>query len=200
MLVIGILGGVASGKSLVSDEFERLGAVHVDADRMGHEVLEERGVREAIHAEWGDEVFDDNNQVSRSQLAARVFGSHADAGEQLRRLEQITHPRIGDRIRQRLEEIRTQQPTAIVILDAPVMLKAGWDSVCDRILFVDAPQNVRLKRAVARGWTAEQFEAREKSQVSVEEKRKRADIVIDNSGPISQTYEQVRSFWHTLSL
>lgn len=196
--VVGIAGGVASGKSVVSRAFERLGGIYLDVDRLGHEVLGDAEVQAALRAQWGEGIFE-GDQVSRPLLAQLVFGATAEAAANLRKLEQITHPRIGQRLARQLDSLAEESPGAVVILDAAVMFKAGWDRFCDKIVFVDSPEPLRLKRALSRGWTEAAFRAREKSQVSVKEKRNRADIVIDNSGDIDQTYQQVRNIWNTLS-
>ena len=85
------------------------------------------------------------------------------------------------------------------MLDAAVMMKAGWEKECDFLVFVDAPASLRLSRALQRGWKAEQFAARESSQISLAEKRAVSDFVIDNSGDLEQTYDQVVKVWHNLS-
>ena len=118
MLVIGIAGGIASGKSSVADCFERLGAVVLSADKIGHRVLDQLDVKEKILENWGGEVFNEG-QVDRAALGRAVFGS-ADAEHQLAKLEQITHPMIGQRIVERLAALESSGVPAVV-LDAPVM-------------------------------------------------------------------------------
>lgn len=200
MLVIGVAGGVASGKSVVSQELCRLGAVLLDADRIGHEVLEEPAVREAIRATWGAEVFSPDGKVSRPALARRVFAPPPQGLRELAVLEQITHPCIGARLQEQIDAIRAEGNVPAVVLDAAVMFKAGWHRYCDQIVFVDAPREMRLARALARGWTADNFAAREASQMSVEEKRQFASAVIDNSGALNHTFQQVQRFWRSLDL
>jgi len=112
-------------------------------------------------------------------------------------LEQITHPRIGESLQQQSVEFAEQGVPAIV-LDAPVMLKAAMDQMCNAIVFVDAPPEVRSQRAQQRGWTKEEFAAREKAQQSLDIKRERADCVIDNSGSLESTKSQVIQFWKQL--
>jgi dephospho-CoA kinase len=85
-----------------------------------------------------------------------------------------------------------------LVLDAPVMLEAGWHTLCNQIVFVDAPREVRLARAVARGWTETDFTAREAAQESLDVKRRHADAIIDNSGSAETTQAQVRRLWHSL--
>ena len=198
MIVIGILGGVASGKSAVSDRLRTLGAVVLDADRLGHEVLREPEVKEVLRRRWGETVFDAAGEVDRRKVAEIVFAATPQGEEELAFLEQLTHPRIGQRLRTQLEELNLAGARAAV-LDAPVMLKAGWDRMCDCILFVDTPRQVRLARARQRGWTEAGFAAREAAQEPVEMKRSRAGTIIDNSSSWDHLYEQVDRFWRSVS-
>ena len=134
--------------------------------------------------------------MDRAAVAKIVFAPPPDGPEQLAYLERITHPRIGARILRRIEELKLENRVAAV-LDAPLMFKAGWDKYCDIVLFIDAPLDQRLSRARRRGWTDEQYAARESAQTPVEVKRGRADVVIDNSGSIEQTLTQTRHIWNT---
>ncbi len=198
MMVIGVAGGVASGKSLVSENFRSLGACVLDADRLGHDVLRDQEVQEAIRDRWGAEVFHSDGNVDRKAVATIVFGKPPGGPQELAYLESLTHPRIEERLRVRIERLREMRRFAATVLDAAVMFKAGWDKLCDQIVFVDASRETRLRRAVLRGWTPEQFAARESAQESVEKKRQRADIVIDNSGTPKQTFQQVAEVWRSL--
>jgi dephospho-CoA kinase len=174
--------------------------VLLDADRIGHEVLEEPAVREAIRRTWGDEAFTPEGKVSRPALARRVFAPHPAGPRELAQLEQITHPRIGARLKEQIDSLATQGEIPAAVLDAAVMFKAGWHRHCDRILLVDAPRETRLERALARGWTPEQFAAREAAQLPVDQKRQFSDAVIDNSGSLTKTHQQVERFWRSLGL
>lgn len=198
MIVIGILGGVASGKSAVSDRLKSLGAVALDADRMGHEVLQEPEVKEVLRRRWGETVFDAAGEVDRRKVAGIVFAATPQGQEELAFLEQLTHPRIGRRLRGQLEELNLKGVRAAV-LDAPVMLKAGWDRLCDRVLFVDTPRQLRLARVRQRGWTEADLATREAAQEPLERKRRRADTILDNSSSWDQLYEQVDRFWRSVS-
>ena len=196
--IIGILGGVASGKSLVAEQFRHLGAKVLDADQVGHEVLREPEVIQAACERWGDAVLAEDGQIDRTKVAKIVFAPSPVGTEDLAFLEQLTHPRIGARLEQLFERTRQNGDTEVVILDAPVMLKSGWDRFCDHILFIEAPRNLRRQRARERGWNDADFAARESAQESLETKRAAADHVIDNSGSIDATRQQVESFWRSL--
>ena len=195
MLVIGLTGGIASGKSFVAECFQELGCEIVDADLIGHHVLTLPKTIERIQEAFGDQVIVDG-KVDRRGLAAIVFPRNADdPSKELKLLESITHPEIGKWMKIRLLEIEEAASTQAVILDAPVMFKAQWDRFCDRIVFVHTDLKIRKQRAASRGWLEGELERRERHQLALPEKRVRASDVIDNSGSVDQTREQVQSLW-----
>jgi dephospho-CoA kinase len=198
MKIIGLLGGIASGKSLVAELFCRLGAGLLDGDRAGHEVLLLPEVQQLVRERWGDAVFDPDGHVDRKALGRIVFEPSDTGRRALEYLEKITHPRIGDRLRQQAADLADAGRT-IAVLDAPVMLKAGWDTFCDHIVFVEAPEEVRRARATARGWRQEDIAAREAVQEPLATKRQHADFVIDNSGSRDQTLAQVERLWRLVT-
>jgi dephospho-CoA kinase len=197
MKLLGILGGVASGKSTVAGEFARLGAEVLDADRAGHEVLRLPEIEAAARRQWGDGPFGPDGRIDRQRLAGIVFAAGPDGARQRKFLEQLTHPEIGRAI-QRQAEVAAAKGIAAAVLDAPLLWEAGWNGWCDKIVFVDVPRDERLRRAAARGWTREEFAAREAAQESLECKRGGADWVIDNSGPPEQTRTAVERLWASL--
>ena len=198
MKTIGLLGGIASGKSLVAEQFCKLGAGLLDGDRAGHEVLRLPEVKELVRARWGPAVFTAGGEVDRPALGRIVFVPTSEGRRELEHLEKITHPRIGERLRQQAAELAAEG-RAVAVLDAPVMLKAGWDAFCDHIVFIEAPQETRRARALARGWRQEDIAARESVQEPLEVKRQRADFVIDNSGSREQTLAEVERLWRVLA-
>jgi dephospho-CoA kinase len=196
--IVGILGGVASGKSLVAEQFRHHGAKILDADQVGHEVLCDPAVSQAVKDRWGEAVFDKNGQINRTAVAKIVFDASPDGRKELTFLEQLTHPRIGIRLQQQIDKWRHYGDVRVAILDAPVMLKAKWDKLCDHILFIETPRSLRLERAHSRGWSDADFVARESAQESLDTKKSAANHVIDNSDTIESTRQQVESFWQTL--
>lgn len=213
MVIVGLLGGIASGKSLIAEEFQRLGACVLDGDKAGHEVLEMEPVVRKLVERWGEGILSEG-KIDRRALAEIVFREKAEpdseSGEapkqsdsldpqaELEFLESLTHPLIGKLLQERIAKIRESQRFEIVVLDAAVMIKSGWHKQCDRIIFIDVPQELREKRAILRGLSRHQFFMRERSQTPIEEKKKLADMVIDNSGPPQKTYKQVEEVWHSL--
>jgi dephospho-CoA kinase len=195
MHVIGLLGGVACGKSLVASLLGDEGAKVIEADALGHQVLRRSDVKQALAERWGDAVLDQDGEIDRAAVAKVVFEPTPRGRDELAFLERLTHSKIGDLLRERIEQTARRSSVPAIVLDAAVMLKAGWHALCDTIIFVDAPRDVRLQRAAARGWSEEDFAAREAAQESLDEKRRRADVIIDNSGSIESTRAQVERFW-----
>lgn len=197
--VIGILGGVASGKSRIAQLFRERGAVVLDADRAGHQVLREPEVERLARARWGDAIFDEQSgHIDRARLAAIVFAPAPSGPRELTYLEQLTHKRIGAVLQAEIDSLGNRDDVPAIVLDAPVMLKAGWNEFCDHIVFVDAPRDLRAGRAAGRGWSEAEFERREAAQESLETKRRLADVVIDNSLSLAATAAQIDQLWPRL--
>ncbi len=197
MRIIGVLGGVASGKSMVARQFERLGAGVLDADQAGHEVLRLPHVEAAVRRRWGEAVFGPDGRIDRPRLAEVVFTPGPRCQTERRYLEQLTHPEIA-RLIWRQAGVLAAGGAEILVLDAALLIETGWDQWCEKVIFVDAPREARLERAKTRGWDEKEFAAREGVQESLERKRQRADVIIDNSGPPERTQAQVEQFWASL--
>jgi dephospho-CoA kinase len=186
--VIGLIGGIGSGKSQVAAAFARRGARVIAGDELAHAALRQPELRERIAARWGRGILDEGGEVSRRRLGAIVFD---DAAER-RALEEILHPWIRRRIREEVEAARADPAVRLVVLDAAVMLEAGWHGVCDRLVYIDAPREVRLRRlAGQRGWTPQEADARERAQLPLTEKAARADHVLDNATTLENLERQV---------
>jgi len=190
MLLIGIAGGIASGKSTVAQMFCKLGARLLDADRAGHEVLQQPEVVAEIRRRWGEKMLTADGTVDRRAVAQVVFTDP----QALAALEQLTHPRIRELLEAQIAEFR-REGAQVVLLDAALMFKAGWHRQCDKVVFVDAPRSVRLERAASRGWSPEDFAAREAAQTPLDVKRAAADFIIDNRGALEETRQQVKEVW-----
>ena len=197
MQIIGITGGVASGKSMVAQQFAKLGAGVLDADKTGHEVLRLPWVEAAARQRWGETVFAPDGRIDRARLARVVFASGAKGEAERKYLEQLTHPEIARLVWRQAESLGASG-VEIAVLDAALLREAGWDQKCEKIVFVEAPREARLARAVARGWKEEDFAAREGVQESLDHKRVRADVIIDNSGLPRRTQAQIERFWASL--
>ena len=191
--VIGIVGGIGSGKSRVASLLEEAGSVVSDADALARGALQDATVRDTVVSWWGDDVLEADGTVSRAAVADRVF---ADAAE-LERLEQLLHPLV-EAARKAEFDAAPDSATALVI-DAPLLLEVGLDRECDVIVFVDCPRELRLERvASSRGWDTEELARREARQMPLDEKRSRAHHVLVNHGRVEDLREQVEAFLATL--
>lgn len=184
--VIGIVGGVGSGKSSVAKALaDRVAVAIIDADKLGHLALELPAVKESLRRRFGDAIFAPDGMVIRSQLAKRVFGDDASAVAARKDLEAITHPEIGRLADERIAEIRRENAVRWIVLDAALLLEAAWSRHCDLIAFIDVPEEMRIDRVMRnRKWSREEWERREASQWPVAKKRAAADVVISNAGEV----------------
>jgi dephospho-CoA kinase len=201
--IIGITGGIASGKSLVAEQFCRLGAYKLDADRAGHEVLKQPEVIAKLRERWGDGILvqAESATIDRKAVGRIVFAPPPQGPAELAFLESVSHPRITAILERQIAEAGGQRPPCpALVLDAAVMFRAGWRRFCDWLVFVEAPRQLRISRAALRGWGAEEFAAREAAQEPVQWKRWQADIMIDNAAGAERTFRQVQAFWRALGL
>lgn len=180
--IIGLVGGVGSGKSTVAAMLRDLGCVVADSDLFAREALRDPEIRKNITAWWGSDVLDPRSgEVDRGRIAAIVFADR----EQRKRLESLTHPWI-ERKRRELFESHTQAKPPAFVIDAPLLLEAGLAAECDAVIFIDAPADMRERRVQERShWTHDQWRSREAAQLPLDEKRRRADHVIVNSGDLN---------------
>jgi dephospho-CoA kinase len=187
-LVIGLIGGMGSGKSRVAEAFSLHDAKVISGDRLGHEALLQPAIKAELVRRWGTGILAGDGEIDRRRVAQIVF---ADPGEK-RALEAVSHPWIERRIQEEIAAVQSDPKAALAVLDAAIMLEAGWDRFCDRIVYVEAPRSARLARlAQQRGWTQAEVEAREKAQWAPAERIRRANEIIDNSGSMERTAEQV---------
>lgn len=186
--VIGLVGGIGAGKSAAAAAMARRGGRIVDGDQLGHEALELPDVKRQLVERWGKQVLKPNGAVNRRAIAGIVFDQPAE----LKALEAMVFPHIGRRAREEIVAAQADPAVRFVVLDAAVMLEAGWAGACDRIVFVDASRGVRLARLAARsGWTQTEVAAREAAQLAPEAKRTRADAVLANDGTPAELQEHV---------
>jgi len=187
--VLGLLGGIGAGKSTVADALVRHGGRVVAGDPLGHEALEQPDILARVVEIWGERgILTPEGKIDRKKFGRIVFPSPVERS----RLEHLVHPYIERRIREEIDKAVADPAVKFVVLDAAVMLEAGWDGVCDKLIYVDAPRPVRLERVQRqRKWTDQDLANREAVQMPPERKKERADAVIDNGGSPEATIAQV---------
>jgi dephospho-CoA kinase len=190
-VVLGLIGGIAAGKSAVAECFERHGLARIDADAEARAAAGEPEILARIAAEFGPELVVEG-RLDRAAAARVVFADPAARA----RFEAILHPRIRQRILAALAAAKAAGRSAL--LDAPLLLEGGLVAWCDRVVFVEADAATRRARAAARGWADGEWERREAAQLPVAEKRSRADFVIRNDGSLDDTARQVSALLATL--
>jgi dephospho-CoA kinase len=198
VIIIGVIGGIGSGKSAVC----RWVANHdpairvIDADRDGHRALELPAVKQALQAALGNDILGADGNLIRSAIAGRVFGDSPESQDARRKLEAVVHPAIAKLCDDQLAELSSSTAVRAVLVDAALLLEAHWQDRCDAVVFVDVPRNQRLERVRERGWTDEELARREASQWPLSIKKAAANFVVDNSHTLdnagTQMYEYIQ--------
>jgi dephospho-CoA kinase len=195
MIVIGLVGRIAAGKSTVARAFAARGAEVIDADRLAHAVLDEPDAVGRIVARFGADVLDPAGRVRRPVLAERVFGPTAEHDAALRDLEAIVHPLVRGRIESRLAAIAAAEDAGVpgmVVLDVPLLMQAGWDRRCERIVVVECDEATRQRRLAERGWPSIQRAARERAwERNYRPPPAEKTLVVDAAGDPAYTQGQV---------
>jgi dephospho-CoA kinase len=195
--VIGILGGVGAGKSTVAQEFVALGCRMIDGDAIGHELLRREDIRRQVLARWGQAVTASDGEVDRKALGAVVFASPAE----LTALNAILHPAIRQAMEQQIAQALADPAATGAVVDAAVMMEAGWDDLCTDLVFVAVSDTQRAQRVLdQRGWERSEWQRREKSQISLDKKAERCNYIIDNRSSGPHLREQVRQIFHRIGV
>ena len=185
--VIGILGGIASGKSTVAAEFAKLGCKVIDADTIVHELLETKPVKEKIIARFGLAVLDSTGRIDHKKLAAVVFTDL----DKLSSLNELIHPSVLRRTEELIEQYSRQDQVKAIVLDMPLLVEVGWSKRCDRLIFVECKRQLRVLRAQKRGFDENQLKIRENFQISLDSKVGLADNTVVNNSAFSASVRQV---------
>jgi dephospho-CoA kinase len=195
MKVIGLTGGIGSGKSTVSRFLAKLGAVIIDADRIGHQVLEtDSEARRQVVDAFDKKVLTSDGHIDRKKLGGLVFKSP----EALSRLNRIMHPRIYDVIKAQLERYR-RQGANVVVVEAPLLIEAGWTTtLVDEVWVTVAPRATVLKRLEQVGMSGTEAMARIGSQLPAKERSKHADVVIDTDCSLDELRVKVSRLWQRI--
>lgn len=197
MIVAGLTGGIASGKSTVAEVLRRCGAVIIDADCIARQIVAPgQPAWQEIRTVFGEAICRPDGQIDRDALGRMVFGD----ADQRRRLEAITHPRVGAEIAAQLRRAARQRPDGVVIMDIPLLFETGRTEGLAEIIVVYVPQGIQRQRLMQRnGFDREQAEARIRSQMPLEQKVRKATLVIDNSGSLEETEKQTIVIYRKLA-
>ena len=194
MLVIGLTGGIGTGKSEVTRLLGSLGAVVINADQVGHEAYkpDSESWKEVVKA-FGEAILRTNREIDRQKLGAIVFGDP----DQLAKLNRIMHPRMARIVSEQLESLRVQG-AKVVVVEAALLFEAGWDSLVDEVWATDSPVEAVIERLQARnGMSAEEVLKRIDSQMDNSERLSRAHVIVDNGGNVADLESTVDRLWKT---
>ena len=186
--IIGILGGIGSGKSTVAAEFAKLGCRIIDADNIARELLGREAVREKIVGLFGESILDSADKINRKKLAEIVF---ADV-DKLSSLNSILHPLVLARAEQLIEQYKRQPQVEAIVLDMPLLAEVGWHKRCDRLIFVDCKRQLRTARMKKKaGFDENQLKIRENFQISLDKKASISDNTVNNNSDLLVLTKQV---------
>jgi dephospho-CoA kinase len=196
MKIIGLTGGIASGKSTVSHILENLGAVIIDADMIAREIVKPgHKVLNKLVEVFGNQILNMDGTLNRKFLGNIVFND----ADKLELINNITHPEIRNTIVEKIDEIHGRCEKKIIIIDAAVLFESGLNKLTDEVWLVHVDNKTQIKRLIERdNMTLKEAEARIKSQMPVDDKIKMSDKIIDNMGDVKYTQEQVKELWNNL--
>jgi dephospho-CoA kinase len=187
-LVIGILGGIGSGKSTVAAEFGKLGCAVIDADKIAHKLLDEAETREKIFSVFGKNISNKNDKIDRHKLAQAAFRG----AEELEKLAGILHPPVLAEVERQVQQLQEDTTIKAIVVDMPLLAEVGWDKRCDTLIFVHCDEEKRLKRAEKIGlFEPDELKKRENFQISLDRKASIAENIVNNNSDLSALARQV---------
>jgi len=190
--IVGIIGGIASGKSTVAAEFGKLGCGVISADAIAHELLDEASVRDRVCELFGQEILLPSGRIDRKKLARIVFADR----EKLTALNDVIHPRVFKRIEDLIARYDSDVYVKAIVLDVPLLVETGWANRCDRLVFVKCDRNRRDERLRLGGrMDGQDVDIRENFQISVDKKAELADNTIDNNSDFLTLVRQIQDIF-----
>jgi len=188
------MGGIGSGKSTVAAEFAKLGCKIIDADKIAHNLLEEKEVREQVTALLGSAVLDSHGKIDRSKAADIVFRD----SEKLSRLNDIIHPNVMKKTEELIEKYNHENDCNAIVLDMPLLVEVGWEKRCDRLIFVDCDEKTRENRLKNKNFQKNHIKNRENFQISLDKKKNMADNTINNNSDFSTLVRQIAEIFSNI--
>ncbi len=190
--VVGITGGIASGKSTIAEILRSLGANIIDADKVCHQLINTQDIAQKITKKWGDHIQNEYGNIERNVLAKIVFSDKKEISS----LNKIIHPMVIKHIRSRIAKLKNDATTKVIVLDAALIVESNLVDICDLIIFVDTKKDTCKRRAmIGRMWSSDEIDKREVYQDLLQKKREIADIIINNNQSKTDTENQVKGFW-----
>ena len=189
-------GGIASGKSSVSTTLAQLGAIIIDGDEIAHHLIEpHQPAWEEIVKVFGEDILLPDESINRATLGAIVFNDP----EQLLLLDRITHPRVIAQVEEELRRVKSIQPEAMVVLEIPLLYEVNMDRLCDQVWVVWVDRETQINRLMTRnGFSREEALKRIDSQMPLDEKAQRADVIIDNRGKLEETIRLATRYFNDI--
>jgi dephospho-CoA kinase len=203
--VIGILGGMCSGKSTAAREFGKMGCAVIDADEIVHKLLDDKTIRAEVIRLFGNEIIDLEGKINRAELANVVFSdpaksasASAEAGK-LSLLTEVLHPRVLAQVEAMINQFNGQPDIKAIVLDMPLLMEVGWEKRCDHLIFIDCDPKKRLERAKKTGFfDADTLKFRENLQISLDKKKRIADNTVDNNSDLSGLSKQIACIFSSI--
>ncbi len=193
--VIGLAGGIASGKSLVAGFLAELGAGVIDADELNHRILHRDDVRRQVQRWWGRDLYDGRGRLDRRSLARIIF----EDPTQRAKLEGLTHPLVDQLRRDMMNCYEADETITAIVLDIPLLFEVRQHELCDHVIFVEVDEPTRLQRVRQhRGWDEAELDRREKQQNPLDVKRNQADHIVENNSDINTLRQRVAGIYHQL--
>ena len=186
--IIGILGGICSGKSVVAAEFAKLGCALIDADRIAHQLLDNDDIKNHLTETFGDGILNPDRSVNRDTLARIVF----DDPQKTAQINDIIHPEVLNKCGQLIAGFKARPDIPAIVLDMPLLMEVGWHKRCDKLIFVDCVDHIKAQRAEKKPFLSKnQIKKRENLQISLDTKQDIAHYIVDNNSDLSAVAEQV---------
>lgn len=188
MKIIGLTGGIGTGKSTAEEIFKRLGAYVIDADSIVHQLYKQEHIKEKLKQIFTEDIFDNNQDIDRKKVARIVFSDKTKR----KALEEIIHPEVNKYIDEWLNQIEKNNPDAVAIVSVPLMIETGSYKKYQKIILVYAPKELQIERLIKKGYSYEEAVSRINAQMDIEEKLKYADYVIMNTSTLENLENQVK--------
>lgn len=194
-LVVGLTGGIASGKTTIAEIFQNLGADIIDADLLYHQLLrDDPSLKSSLAATFGEHILNESGEIDRTKLGPIVFANPY----RLHTLNELVHPTVIRRMKGEIEQRLSSAEHKVVMIVVPLLIETKMTDMVDSVVLVYADEEIQLQRLMQRGLSQEDAQKRIRSQMSSREKMRFANFIINNNGLLSDTIKQVKQVWKNL--